>query len=92
MSSSVFLAVDRLAAEQPAEARDLREPRDARPWVTESFSLKDAADEPRLPPSATSTWVAARSVRMGGTSPTRLTKSGDEFVHLEVHDDGPLAG
>ena len=32
-----------------------------------------------VPPSATRIWVAARSVMIGGTSPTRLTKSGEEL-------------
>src|SRR2546425_10189971 len=44
-------------------------------WVTESFSLK-MPPMTSVPPSATRIWVAARSVIIVGTWPTRLTKSG----------------
>src|SRR5712671_2182715 len=78
--SSVFLRLtDLLRNSQPRPG--ILESPGTPAWVTESFSLK-MPPMTAVPPSATRIWVDALSVRMGGTSPTRLTKSGDELSTL----------
>src|SRR5206468_12724809 len=47
-------------------------------WVTELFSLK-MPPMTAVPPSATRIWVAARSVMIGGTSPTRSEEHTSEL-------------